>query len=293
MKARRLARRSTLVFLAVTWALSLCAAACGGGSGEGMDADDGVPTRPPLPRVRVARCRLRLRSSGAVPRKTATGTPTYRGSRSTGNRTSTSTRSAKTPPSMPTSVPASTKAPGAASRTRSSMATSPAWTCRSKSIMRAIPGPTRSRWMPPSKVVPGSSKTGTATSWWSSGTLAPCTSSGKPKGWTMAPGRPAPGPTSTSNRTTCGPRAVDLGRRGRASDPPRPGALRRRWPPARSTTPSASRSSGPKTSTSGQPGIRPGEPGDDLPPMGLWLRLKADFDISGYPEEVQVILRAR
>ena len=35
-----------------------------------------------------------------------------------------------------------------------------------------------------------------------------------------------------------------------------------------------------------------GEPGDDLPPMGLWLRLKDDFDISGYPEELQVILRA-
>jgi hypothetical protein len=35
-----------------------------------------------------------------------------------------------------------------------------------------------------------------------------------------------------------------------------------------------------------------GEPGADLPPMGLWLRLKADFDTSGYPEEVQVILRA-
>ncbi|MGH3090060.1 MAG: hypothetical protein ACRDSJ_22490 [Rubrobacteraceae bacterium] len=35
-----------------------------------------------------------------------------------------------------------------------------------------------------------------------------------------------------------------------------------------------------------------GEPGDDLPPMGLWLRLKADFDTSGYPEELQVILRA-
>ncbi len=35
-----------------------------------------------------------------------------------------------------------------------------------------------------------------------------------------------------------------------------------------------------------------GEPSDKLPPMGLWLRLKADFDISGFPEELQVILRA-
>jgi hypothetical protein len=35
-----------------------------------------------------------------------------------------------------------------------------------------------------------------------------------------------------------------------------------------------------------------GEPGDELPPMGLWLRLKADFDTSGYPEELRVILRA-
>lgn len=35
-----------------------------------------------------------------------------------------------------------------------------------------------------------------------------------------------------------------------------------------------------------------GVPSDELPPMGLWLRLKADFDTSGYPEELQVILRA-
>jgi hypothetical protein len=35
-----------------------------------------------------------------------------------------------------------------------------------------------------------------------------------------------------------------------------------------------------------------GDPGADLPPMGLWLRLKADFDTSRYPEELQVILRA-
>jgi len=26
--------------------------------------------------------------------------------------------------------------------------------------------------------------------------------------------------------------------------------------------------------------------------MGLWLRLKADFDTSGFPEELRVILRA-
>ncbi len=35
-----------------------------------------------------------------------------------------------------------------------------------------------------------------------------------------------------------------------------------------------------------------GEPSDELPPMGLWLRLKADFDTSGFPEELRVILRA-
>ena len=29
-----------------------------------------------------------------------------------------------------------------------------------------------------------------------------------------------------------------------------------------------------------------------LPPMGLWLRLRADFDISGYPHDAQVILQA-
>ncbi len=30
----------------------------------------------------------------------------------------------------------------------------------------------------------------------------------------------------------------------------------------------------------------------NLPPMGLRVRLKANFDISGFPEEVQVILKA-
>ena len=30
----------------------------------------------------------------------------------------------------------------------------------------------------------------------------------------------------------------------------------------------------------------------DLPPMGLWLRLRADYDISGFPGAAQVILRA-
>ena len=35
-----------------------------------------------------------------------------------------------------------------------------------------------------------------------------------------------------------------------------------------------------------------GEPGDELPPMGLWLRLKADFDTSGFPQDLRVILRA-
>jgi hypothetical protein len=29
-----------------------------------------------------------------------------------------------------------------------------------------------------------------------------------------------------------------------------------------------------------------------LPPMGLWLRLRGDFDMSGYPPDAQVILRA-
>ena len=30
----------------------------------------------------------------------------------------------------------------------------------------------------------------------------------------------------------------------------------------------------------------------NLPPMGLWLRLKADFDASSFPRDVQVILQA-
>jgi hypothetical protein len=30
----------------------------------------------------------------------------------------------------------------------------------------------------------------------------------------------------------------------------------------------------------------------NLPPMGLWLRLRADFDVSGYPRDAQVILQA-
>ena len=30
----------------------------------------------------------------------------------------------------------------------------------------------------------------------------------------------------------------------------------------------------------------------NLPPMGLWLRLRADFDVSGYPRDAQIILQA-
>jgi len=35
-----------------------------------------------------------------------------------------------------------------------------------------------------------------------------------------------------------------------------------------------------------------GDPDASLPPMGLWLRLKSDIDLSPFPPEVQVILRA-
>jgi hypothetical protein len=31
---------------------------------------------------------------------------------------------------------------------------------------------------------------------------------------------------------------------------------------------------------------------DDLPPMGMRIRLKADYDVSGFSPEVQVILTA-
>ena len=34
------------------------------------------------------------------------------------------------------------------------------------------------------------------------------------------------------------------------------------------------------------------DPQDGIPPMGAWFRLKADFDISGFPAEMQVILQA-
>jgi hypothetical protein len=37
---------------------------------------------------------------------------------------------------------------------------------------------------------------------------------------------------------------------------------------------------------------RAGKAGPNLPPMGSWLRLKSGVDISGFPEPVQVILRA-
>jgi hypothetical protein len=33
-------------------------------------------------------------------------------------------------------------------------------------------------------------------------------------------------------------------------------------------------------------------PDPNLPPMGLWLRLKADFDISGFPPQARVVLEA-
>ena len=89
------------------------------------------------------------------------------------------------------------------------------------------------------------------------------------------------------------PRWLDLGRRRRAAHPAGPGALRRgrrrrdppRHPLHRRMTPRrayvwpARHLASDITDAS-------------LPPMGQRFRLKADFNISGYPAEVQVILQA-
>ena len=61
----------------------------------------------------------------------------------------------------------------------------------------------------------------------------------------------------------------------------------------RSSTPSASRWPRRAAPTSRRPATgRASSHDDDLPPMGMRVRLKADFDISGFSPEAQVILQA-
>ena len=87
---------------------------------------------------------------------------------------------------------------------------------------------------------------------------------------------------------------LDVGRRRRPADPARPRALRRSGhQPASSTTPCASRWRARRRPTSTRRRHYASDSTDpDLPPMGLRVRLKADFDISGFSPEVRVILQA-
>ena len=96
----------------------------------------------------------------------------------------------------------------------------------------------------------------------------------------------------TSRRTRCGPMA------GRAPMRPAcrfsPGSCAtRRLPRARSTTPFASRHRRRATRISTRHAITPGTATATwLPPMGLRVRLKADFDIDRFGPQAQVILTA-
>ena len=86
---------------------------------------------------------------------------------------------------------------------------------------------------------------------------------------------------------------LDLGRRGRAADPARAGALRRGRRRGRDR-PRAALHRGAHAARLRLPGdaTTPASSTDpDLPPMGLRVRLSADFDIGGFPPACRSILR--
>ena len=88
-------------------------------------------------------------------------------------------------------------------------------------------------------------------------------------------------------------RRLDLGGRGRPADPARPRPLRRDRRRGRAR-PRAALHAWPTRSA---PTVYPAthfasdSTDPDLPPMGLRVRLRADFDVSGFPPVVQTILR--
>ena len=102
--------------------------------------------------------------------------------------------------------------------------------------------------------------------------------------WTPARAR-----SGISTRTRCG-RGLDVGGRGRPADPPRPRALRRgRRRPDRPRAPL-------HRLTTRRAYVWPARhfasslTDPYLPPMGLRFRLKAGYDISGFPPQARVVL---
>ena len=89
------------------------------------------------------------------------------------------------------------------------------------------------------------------------------------------------------------PARLDLRRRRRAADPARARALRRGAAAAASTTPCASprRARGGRSSTR-RATSRPTLTDPDLPAMGQRLRLRRGFDISRFPRQSRIVLRA-
>ena len=105
--------------------------------------------------------------------------------------------------------------------------------------------------------------------------------------WTAGLGRdlqPALGPAA--------PRRLDLGRRRRPADPRRPGPLRRGGARARSTTPCVSPRRARAATTSIPARHEAGTCGNNAPPMGLRVRLKASVNISRLPYQARVVAQA-
>ena len=221
---------------------------------------------------------------------TATGTPMYRGSRSDRFRHVHRHASEKAPRSTPTSAPGSGTA-GPIGIPYGRRRDQPGVDVTFDYDDESDPGPYP---IPADAPIEGGAGVGRATATCSWSTRDACTLyelyTAYPQA--TAPGRPAPARSSTSNSNALRPDTLDLGRRGRAADPARPGALRRGGGRARSTTRSASRSPDTDDAYVWPARHQAGDPDPTLPPMGQRLRLKADFDISGFSPTSQVILRA-
>ena len=106
-----------------------------------------------------------------------------------------------------------------------------------------------------------------------------------------ATGRQAPARSGISVQRSSSAR-LDLGRRGWPADSPGSGPLRRGCRRRDQPCPALHRPGDPRAYVYPATHFASDSTAPSLPPMGLRLRLKAGYDIWGFPAEVQVILRA-
>ena len=177
----------------------------------------------------------------------------------------------------------------------------PMWWCRDRSRKcrspspkrprRAIPVPTRFRAMRRSKA--DRRATATATSWFSIATAGRSTNCSTPSPTARAAGRPAAARNGIWSRTRSGPTGWTSA--DAAGLPILPGLVRYDEVVGRKSLDHAMRFTLAKTRRAYVPPAShwaSDAHDDNLPPMGMRVRLKADYDLTGFSPEARVILQA-